>query len=152
MADTETGLCCNGGHGVAKSVVRGGNAAAVRTAYEMDPDRVQRPAVLASRVRGRGELRQAKVRAQCDREQVAGELKRSDDQRRREPSPRPQSSPRAQTGTVGIRGGVLKKGDKGGGSDGGRHALLATARLRKDKAREAGTAARAGAGRRASAS
>ena len=37
-ADTEAGLCCNGGHGVANSVVRGGSAAAVRTTEEMDPE------------------------------------------------------------------------------------------------------------------
>ena len=30
-ADTEAGLCCNGGHGVANSAVRGGSAAAVWT-------------------------------------------------------------------------------------------------------------------------
>ena len=30
-ADTEAGLCCNGGHGVTNSVVCGGGAAAVRT-------------------------------------------------------------------------------------------------------------------------
>ena len=107
-ADTEAGLCCNGGHGVANSVVRGVGAAAVRTTQEMDPERVKRPAALAGKVRGRAE-RQAKARAQCDREQVAGELKSSDDHRRREPRPR-----RAQAGAVGMRGGVLKKGGKGG--------------------------------------
>ena len=88
-ANTRAGLCCNGGHGVANSVVRGGGAAAVRTTEEMDPERVKRPAALAGRVRDRAELRQAKARAQCDREQVAGELKRSDDRRRREPRTRP---------------------------------------------------------------
>ena len=35
-ADTEAGLCCNGGHGVANSVVRSGGAAAVRTTEEME--------------------------------------------------------------------------------------------------------------------
>ena len=30
-ADTELRLCCNGGHGVANSVVRGGGATAVQT-------------------------------------------------------------------------------------------------------------------------
>ena len=80
-ADTEASLCCNGGHGVANSVVRSGGAAAVRTTEEMDPERVKRPAALAGRVRGHDELRQAKARAQCDREQVAGEMKRSDDRR-----------------------------------------------------------------------
>ena len=48
-ADTEAGFCCNGGHGVANSLVRGGGAAAVRTTEEMDPERVKRPAALAGR-------------------------------------------------------------------------------------------------------
>ena len=128
MADTEAGLCCDGGHGVASSVVGGGGAAARRATEEMDPKRVKRPAALASKVRGRAELRQAKARVQCDKEQVAGKLKRSDNRRRCKPSPRPRSPRRAQTCTVGIRGGVLKKEGKGGGSDGGRHALLNAAR------------------------
>ena len=102
----------------------------------MDPEHVKRPAALACKVRGRAELRQAKARAQCDREQGAGELKRNDNQRRREPSPRPRSPRRAQTRTVGIRGGVLEKGGKGGGDDGGRHALLDAARVRNDKSCE----------------
>ena len=67
-ADTEANLCCNGGHGIANNVVRGGGTAAVRTTKEMDPERVTRPAALAGRVRGRAKLRQAKARAQCDRE------------------------------------------------------------------------------------
>ena len=62
-ADTEAGLCRN--EGLANSVVRGGGAAAVRTTYEMDPERVKRPAALAGRVHGRAELRLAKARAQC---------------------------------------------------------------------------------------
>ena len=64
-ADTKAGLCCNGGHGVAYSGVRGGGAAAMRTTGEMDHERVKRPAALACRVHGRAELRQAKARAQC---------------------------------------------------------------------------------------
>ena len=62
-ADTDASLCCNGGHGVANSVVRGGGAVAVRTTYKMDPDHVKRPAALARKVRSRAELRQAKARA-----------------------------------------------------------------------------------------
>ena len=102
----------------------------------MDRERVKRPAALAGRIRSRAELRQAKTHAQCNREQVAGELKRSDNWRRCEPNPRPRFSRKAQTCTVGIRGGVLEKGGKGGGGDGRRHALLDAARVRKDKARE----------------
>ena len=102
----------------------------------MNPKQVKRPAAIAVRVRGRAELRQAKARAQCNREQVADELKRSDDQRRCEPSPRPRSPRRAQTCTVGIRGGVLEKGGKGGDGDGSRHALLDAARVQEDKACE----------------
>ena len=63
-------------------------------------------------------------------------MERNDNQGRCEPSPRPRFPRRAQTCTVGIRGGVLEKGGKGGGGDGGRHALLEAARVRKDKARE----------------
>ena len=66
-AETEAGLCCNGGHGVANSALRGGGAAAVRTTEEMDPERVKRPAALACRVRGRAELRQAKARGLLSR-------------------------------------------------------------------------------------
>ena len=65
-ADTEPGLSCNGGHGVANSVVRGHGVAAVLTTEEMDPERVKKPAALAGRVRGRAELRQAKARMQSD--------------------------------------------------------------------------------------
>ena len=52
-ADTEAGICCNGAHGVANSVDCGGEGAAVWTTEEMDPERVERPAALAGRVRGR---------------------------------------------------------------------------------------------------
>ena len=97
-ANTEVGLCCNGGHGVANSVVRGGGAAAVRTTEEMDPERVKRPAALAGRVHSHAKLRQARARAQCDREQVADELKRSDDRRRHELSPPPPVLPQSANG------------------------------------------------------
>ena len=135
-ANTEASLCCNGGHGVANSVVRGGGAAAAWITEEMDLERVKTPAALARMVRSRAKLRQAKARAQSDQEQVAGELKRSDDGRRREPSLHLRSSCRAQTSAVGIRGGVLEKGGNGGDGNGGRHALLDAARVREDKARE----------------
>ena len=82
-AGTKAGLYCNGSHGVGNIIVRSGGAAALQTMEEMDPERVKRPAALAGRVCSRAELRQAKAHAQGDREQVAGELKRSDDRRRR---------------------------------------------------------------------
>ena len=81
-------------------------------------ERVKRPAALAGKVRGRAELRQAKARAQYDREQVAGELKRSDNRRRREPCSLPQSSSKAKAGAVGIREDVLKKGGTRGDGNG----------------------------------
>ena len=76
------------------------------------------------------------ARAQCDREQVVGELKRSDDRRRCEPSPRPRSHRRAQTVAISIREGILEKGGKGGDGNGTRHALLDAAWVREDKARK----------------
>ena len=99
--NTEASFCCNGGHGVPKSVVRSGGAADVRTTEEMDPERVKRPAGLAGRLRGCAELRQDKARAECDRGMVAGKLKRSNNWRRREPRPLPRSSHRAQRGAFG---------------------------------------------------
>ena len=102
----------------------------------MDPKRITRSAALAGKERGRAELRHAKVRAHCVREQVVGKLKRSDDQRRCEPSPRPRSPRSALTGAVGIRGGVLEKGGRGGDGNGGRHALLDEAGVWEDKTRK----------------
>ena len=52
-ADTEAGLCCNGGHGVASNVVRSGGVAVVSTREKMDPDCVKRPATLAGRASSR---------------------------------------------------------------------------------------------------
>ena len=63
-------------------------------------------------------------------------MKRNNDRRRLKPRSRLRASRRALASTNGIRGGVLKKGGKGGDGNGRRHTLLDATHVREDKARK----------------